>query len=148
MKISASVLIEEMNRSRILSVRELASYIQLKKVEYENCKDSVAMEISISTDDDFSVEGKSEYEKVFSVPKGEDPYKFFMNIWNNLNMVFSDSRKYIKEDFDEILVSSDVKESFKFNMDIYLGGNQTLNVIFVDVPTILSLGDYEIDLTS
>ena len=57
MKIAASVLIEELKKSQVIAITELAKYVEEKKNEYNLCKNSVAMEISISTDDDFSIEG-------------------------------------------------------------------------------------------
>ena len=147
MKIAASVLISELNKSSLSIIQDLAKYIQSKKDVYELCKNSIAMEVSISTDDDFSVEGVSEFNKTYPVPEGEDSYLFFMDIWNNLNMNFG-HRQYIKNNFDETLKSSDIKSLLEHNIDVSFGGNQTLDVMFVDVPKTMKLEDYEIDLTS
>lgn len=147
MKIASSVLIEELKKSKVIAVAELAKYVEEKKDEYDRCKNSVAMEISISTDDDFSVEGKSNYKRVYPLPEGKDAYNFFMNIWNGLKMNFPEHRLYIKKNFEEYLLSSDIKEMMRHHMDFSFGGNQTVDVIFIEVPQIIIFGEYEVDLT-
>lgn len=147
MKIAASVLIEELKKSQVIAITELAKYVEEKKDEYDRCKNSVALEISISTDDDFSVEGKSNYEQIYPLPPGKDAYNFLMNIWDGLKMDFSEPRMYIKEYFEECLASSDIKESIRYHMDISFGGNQTVDIMFVEVPKIILFGSYEVDLT-
>lgn len=138
--VSATTLIAELNSANPASAK-LIEAISLAKKEVGK----QVMVISIDTDDDFTVNGKTMYVGHFVVDGSlKEVYKKAI-----ATLVFSNhvNSQYKVDDFKELLNDRDtIAEVCTGHAS--RGGNQTLDVNIVSSANILTVGDLTIDLLS
>lgn len=142
-KIPVSALISELSETPSQNIQLL---IEIFKKAQENASKKQALIIEIDSDDDFSVNGKSQFRGEYIIENSIS--ETFKNAIASINFgsdYLSGNSKF--DYFIEGVRSKYVLDSIN-NGHVSFGGNQTLDAYIKEPTDTLYFGDLEIDLKS
>lgn len=101
--------------------------------------------IEIDTDDDFAVDGSSDFSKTFSLGD-RDIVEVYKEAIQSITFGRDNVKNYKVDNFLEYILSEDVLNEVATG-HLSTGGNQTIYVTVVDAPRNMYIGSLVIDLT-
>lgn len=101
--------------------------------------------IEIDTDDDFAVDGSSDFSKTFDLG-GRDIVEVYKEAIKSIKFGHDNVKNYKVDNFLEYILSEDALNEVATG-HLSTGGNQTIYVTVVDAPRNMYIGSLVIDLT-
>jgi hypothetical protein len=101
--------------------------------------------IEIDTDDDFAVDGSSDFSKTFDLGE-RDIVEVYKEAIKSIKFGHDNVKNYKVDNFLEYILSEDALNEVATG-HLSTGGNQTIYVTVVDAPRNMYIGSLVIDLT-
>lgn len=101
--------------------------------------------IEIDTDDDFSVDGTSDFSKTFDLGE-RDIVEVYKEAIKSIKFGRDNEKNHRAESFLEYIMTEEALDEVATG-HLSTGGNQTIYVTVVEAPKTMSFGDLVIDLT-